>query len=170
MNFNLQQTSAKSEESKLELSSLRIYFFVWIAWTLVKMMVIVTTIYTNLMLFAFLFLGMINLNHTYLALFAFLNLLPIITTSTTFLDRIFGQKNPFEGSFLINIILFLDLLVSFYGIKVTFRCFQVFKAESLGFEMKGVIDTQESLNSDEEDNSDKPFKGKGVRIGSSEED
>lgn len=169
MEFDFKQKEPKSEESKLELAMLRLYFFIWLAWTFIKLMTIITTFFTTIILFGFLFLGMLQLNYTYLALFAFLNILPIFGTTTTFLDRMFNKKNPFEGSIAINIILLVDLLVSFYGIRVAYRCFRVFKAEALGFKMRGEIDGRKDLNDEEsgEKKGVKPFSGKGVVIGGS---
>lgn len=166
MDFSIKQKLPKSQESKSQLASLKFFFFVWITWTFIKFMTLILSTLTNLMLFTFLLFGMLQLNYTYLAFFAFLNLQPIFYTSTHFLDRVFNKSNPFEGSLAINLILIADLLVSFYGIRVTFKSYRVFKAEHLGFAMQGEIDNRETLSSSGETNvAVEPFSGKGVKIG-----
>ena len=45
----------------------------------------------------------------------------------------------------VYLFLFFDFIVIGIGMKVGFECYKVFKAEKLGFQMKGPIDEKSRL-------------------------
>ena len=129
----------RSEESSIQLFELQLYFVAWLGWILFEYYILGFYDNFNYILFFLLLFGIIDMNYTYLGLFCFLCLMPIFDMSLDFLNNIFSLKNPFTGSLMLNVVKVCTLVMDFYGIKVGFRSFQVFKAEKRGFDMRGEI-------------------------------
>lgn len=163
--LQISQVEPKSKECAQQLLFLRMYFAGWVVWFFILFYKFGVLKFDSITMGLLLLYGMMQLNDQFLAVFAFLNVLPFVTNVTTFLDYVFkGFKSSSKTSIPMSIWIFriFDSVVVLIGIKIAYECFKVFRAERLGFPMEGEIDIKASLNDEEE------FSGKGVKVGGSE--